>query len=140
LEDVVLELSDPARITAGIVLLTVVGIESGGFFLLKVFGGRLVTTDLQKSFYRAGHAHAGVLVILGLVCLLLSEATNLTGFAHWLAATGVLYAAVLMPAGFFFSAMGEGRTRPNRAVVLLPIGAAVLAAGVVTLAVGLLLG
>jgi hypothetical protein len=126
--------------TAGIVLLTVVGIESGGFFLLKVFGGRLATTDLQKSFYRAGHAHAGVLVILGLLCVLLAEATSLTGFAHWLAATGVLCAAILMPAGFFFSAMGEGRTAPNRAVVLLPAGAVFLAAGVVMLAVGLLLG
>ena len=133
-----LELSDPARITAGIVLLTVVGIESGGFFLLKVFGGRLATTDLQKSFYRAGHAHAGVLVILGLLCVLLAEATNLTGFAHWLAATGVLWAAILMPAGFFFSAMGQGRTTPNRAVMLLPIGATALGAGVVMLAIGLL--
>jgi predicted permease len=105
-----------------------------------VFGGRLVTTDLQKSFYRAGHAHAGVLVILGLLCVLLAEATSLTGFAHWLAATGVLWAAILMPAGFFFSAMGDGRTTPNRAVVLLPVGAVALAAGVVMLAVGLLLG
>ncbi|MFC8798248.1 hypothetical protein ACFT2C_10995 [Promicromonospora sp. NPDC057138] len=143
-EDVVLELSDPARITAGIVLLTVVGIESGGYFLLRVFGGvfgpKPATTDLQKSFYRAGHAHAGVLVILGLLSVLLAEATDLTGFAHWLAATGVLWAAILMPAGFFFSAMGEGRTTPNRAVVLIPIGAVVLAAGVVTLAVGLLMG
>ena len=135
-----LELSDPARVTVGIVLLTVVGIESGGFFLLKVFGGRIATTDLQKSFYRAGHAHAGALVILGLLCVLLAEATDLTGFARWLAATGVLCAAVLMPAGFFFSAMGEGRATPNRSVVLLPIGAVVLAAGVVTLAAGLLMG
>ncbi|PUB31669.1 hypothetical protein C8K30_101184 [Promicromonospora sp. AC04] len=134
-----LELSDPARITAGIVLLTVVGIESGGLFLLKVFGGRMATTDLQKSFYRAGHAHAGVLVILGLLCVLLAEATNLTGFAHWLAATGVLWAAILMPAGFFFSAMGEGRTTPGRAVVLLPVGAVALGAGVVMLAIGLLM-
>ncbi|MFI2485758.1 hypothetical protein ACH47X_02555 [Promicromonospora kroppenstedtii] len=135
-----LELSDPARITAGIVLLTVVGIESGGFFLLKVFGGRLATTDLQKSFFRAGHAHAGVLVILGLLCLLLTEATDLTGFLRWLAATGVLVAAILMPAGFFLSAIGTGRTTPNRAVALLPAGAVVLGAGVVTLAGGLLLG
>jgi Ni,Fe-hydrogenase I cytochrome b subunit len=135
----VLELSDPARITAGIVLLTIVGIESGGLFLLKVVGGKVATTDLQKSFYRAGHAHAGVLVILGLLCVLLAEATNLTGFAHWLAATGVLVAAILMPAGFFFSAMGEGRTSPNRAVVLLPVGGVVLGAGVVMLAIGLLM-
>lgn len=135
-----LELTDPARVTAGIVLLTVVGIESGGYFLLKVVGGKVPATDLQKSFFRAGHAHAGVLVILGLLCLLLAEATDLTGFARWLAGTGVLVAAILLPSGFFFSAMGKGRTTPNRAAVLFPIGGAVLAVSVVTLAVGLLLG
>jgi hypothetical protein len=136
----VLELTDAARVTAGIVLLTVVGIESGGAFLVKVVTGRVPATPFQTSFFRAGHAHAGVLVILGLVCLLLAEATALTGFWRWLAATGVLVAAVLMPAGFFLSAAGTGREAPNRAVVLLPAGAVVLAAGVVTLAVGLLAG
>ena len=73
-----------------------------------------------------------------LVCVLLGEATDLTGFWRWLGQTGVLVAAVLMPMGFFFSAMGTGRERPSRWVVLLPVGAAVLAAGVGTLGVGLL--
>lgn len=134
-----LELSDGARLTAAIVLLTVVGIESGGFFLLKVIGGRVPATAFQTSFFRAGHAHAGVLVTLGLVCVLLAEATVLTGFWQWLAATGVLVAAILLPAGFFLSAMGAGRTEPNRLAILFPVGAAFLAAGVVTLAVGLFL-
>ncbi|GAA1728214.1 hypothetical protein GCM10009809_24870 [Isoptericola hypogeus] len=133
-----LELSDPARVTAGIVLLTVVGIESGGYFLVKVVTGKVAATGFQTSFFRAGHAHAGVLVILGLLCLLLAEATDLAGFPRWLAATGVLVGAILLPAGFFFSAMGAGRRSPNRAVVLLPLGALALAAGVVTLAFGLL--
>ncbi|MBO0607431.1 hypothetical protein [Myceligenerans salitolerans] len=134
-----LELSDGARLTAAIVLLTVVGIESGGFFLLKVSTGRVPATDFQKSFFRAGHAHAGVLVTLGLLCVVLAEATVLTGFWHWLAATGVLVAAVLLPGGFFFGAMGRDRTRPNGFRVLFPVGAVFLAAGVVTLAVGLFL-
>jgi len=134
----VLELTDAARITAGVVLLTVVAIESGGYFLVTVVTGKVAATPFQTSFFRAGHAHAGVLVILGLVCVLLAEATDLAGAWRWLAATGVLVAAILMPAGFFLSAMGAGRTSPNRAVLLLPAGAAVLAAGVVTLAVGLL--
>ncbi|RPF22098.1 hypothetical protein [Myceligenerans xiligouense] len=134
-----LELSDGARITAAIVLLAVVGIESGGFFLLKVLAGRAPATDFQKAFFRAGHAHAGVLVTLGLVCLVLAEATVLTGFWHWLGATGVLVAAILLPGGFFFSAMGAGRTRPNGFRVLFPAGAAFLGAGVVTLAVGMFL-
>lgn len=134
-----LELTDAARITAGVVLLTVVGIESGGAFLVKVVTRRVPATGFQTSFFRAGHAHAGVLVILGLVCLLLTEATALEGFWRWLAATGVLVAAILLPAGFFLSAVGSGREAPNRAVVLLPAGGVVLAAGVVTLAIGLFL-
>ncbi|WP_309134519.1 hypothetical protein [Cellulomonas sp.] len=135
-----LELTEAARTTAGAVALTVVAIESGGWFLTQVVTGRVPATDFQRAFYRAGHAHAGVLVTLGLVCLLLGEATTLTGAWRWLAQTGVLVAAVLLPAGFFLSALGEGRTRPNRLVVLLPLGAVALAAGVVTLGVGLLRG
>ncbi|MET0788062.1 MAG: hypothetical protein ABWY33_02355 [Cellulomonas sp.] len=135
-----IELTDAARFTAGVVALTVVAIESGGAFLLRVATGKEQATDFQKSFYRAGHAHAGVLVTLGLVCLLLGEATSLSGFWRWLAQTGVLLAAIVMSAGFFFSAMGRGRERPNKAVALLGVGAVLLAAGVVTLGVGLLLG
>jgi uncharacterized membrane protein len=134
----VLDIGDPARVTAGIVLLTVVTIEVGGAFMAAVVTGRVPATDFQRRFFRAGHAHAGVLVVLGLVCLLLSEATALEGGWRWLARTGVLVAAILMPAGFFFSAAGRGRTRPSRWVALLPVGATVLAAGVVTLGVGLL--
>ena len=135
-----IELTDAARVTAGIVLLAIVTIESGGAFMVAVVTGRAPATDFQRRFFRAGHAHAGVLVVLGLVCLLLGEATDLGGPARWLAQTGVLIAAVVMPMGFFFSAMGRERTAPSRWVVLLPVGAAVLAAGVVTLGVGLLRG
>jgi len=115
-----------------------VGIESGGWFLLKVVTGRVPATDFQKSFFRAGHAHAGVLVTLGLLSLVLTQATELTGFLRWIASTGVLIAAILLPAGFFFSAIGKGRTSPNRWAVLFPVGAVFLAAGVVILGIGLL--
>jgi hypothetical protein len=134
-----LVLATDARITAGIVMLTIVGIESGGLFLLRTARSNPGFTDFQRSFFRAGHAHAGVLVILGLLCLVLTGATGLTGFWAWLAGTGVLIAAILMSAGFFFSAMGTGRTTPNRFIGLIFAGAASLAAGVVTLGFGLLL-
>jgi len=132
-------LAADARMTAGIVMLTIVGIESGGLFLLRTARSNPGYTDFQRSFFRAGHAHARVLVILGLLCLVLTGATGLTGFWAWLAGTGVLVAAILMSAGFFFSAMGTGRTRPNRFIGLIFAGALCLAAGVVTLGLGLLL-
>lgn len=131
-------LTEPAMRTAGIVLLTVVTIEAGGAYVLRLARGDVPATPFQVAFARAGHAHAGMLVTLGLVCVLLAEASGLTGLAAWLARTGVLIAAILMPAGFFFSSMGKGRTAPNGWIRLLWAGATMLAVGVVTLGIGLL--
>jgi hypothetical protein len=66
------------------------------------------------------------------------DATDLSGFWAWLARTGVAVSALLMPGGFFFSSMGRGRTEPNRLVVLVFIGATMLAISLATLGVGLL--
>jgi hypothetical protein len=133
-----LELSDAAMRVAGILLLAVVTIEWGGTFMLRVVRGSVPMTDFQKSFARAGHAHAGVLVILALVCVLYAEAAAQPGVWGWLSRSGVAFAAILMPAGFFFSSMGAGRQQPNGLIWLVYGGAAMLAAGVVSLGVGLL--
>lgn len=135
-----LVLSSESRRVAGILLLAVVTIEWGGLFLLRVVRGHVPLTGFQQSFARAGHAHAGVLVTLGLVCQVLVDATGLGGWAAVVARNGVPLAAILMPAGFFFSSLGRGVTRPNRLVGLLYAGAASLAAGVVALGLGLLAG
>lgn len=134
-----LELSEPAHITAGAVLLSAITVTSGGWFLTRVIRGGVPATDFQKAFYRAGHAHAGVLIILGLLCLLLTEATALIGFWQWLSRAGVLVSAILMPAGFFLSALGQGTIQPNRWVALLWVGAAFLIGGLAACGAGLLL-
>jgi hypothetical protein len=131
-------LSDASAQTAGVLLLAIVTIEYGGTFLLRVVSGGVPATEFQKSFFRAGHAHAGVLVILGLVGTLLVDATQLDGVARLVARDGVPVGAILMSAGFFLSALGRDRQRPNRLVLLLWLGAASVAAGVITLGVGLL--
>jgi hypothetical protein len=133
-----ISLSDASRIVAGLLLLTIVTIEFGGWFMTKIVRGDVPMTDFQKAFARAGHAHAGVLVTLGLVCQLLADATMLTGVAGWAARLGVPAAAVLMSGGFFASSAGRGISRPNRFIAILWLGAAALAIGVVTLGIGLL--
>jgi hypothetical protein len=133
-----LTLSADAKMTAGILLLAVVAVEYGGTFMLRVVRGKVSLTPFQMNFSRAGHAHAGVLVILALVCLLFADAADVSGSQATLARSGVALAAILMPAGFFFSSMGPGRTEPNRFIVLVWIGAGVLAAGVIALGIGLL--
>ena len=85
-----LVLSDAAMRVAGILLLSVVAIEWGGTFMLRVVRGGVPLTDFQRSFSRAGHAHAGVLVILALVCVLYADAAAQDGLWGWLARSGVM--------------------------------------------------
>lgn len=132
-------LSDPIRILAGILLLSLVTVESGGLYLVKLVGGKAPATPFQLGFARAGHAHAGVLLILSLVVQIYVDGSGLTGFAEWVARTLVPIAALLMPAGFFFSSMGSGRTQPSKLIALVWAGAVSLAIGLATLGIGLLI-
>lgn len=131
-------LSDASRQLAGILFLALVTVETGGLYLLKVVRSRADVTPFQEKFARAGHAHAGVLLVLALVSQPFVDAADLTGAWAWLARSGVAVSALLMPGGFFFSSMGAGRTEPNRLIVLVFAGAAVLAISLATLGVGLL--
>ncbi|HKF87089.1 MAG TPA: hypothetical protein VKB85_03335 [Propionibacteriaceae bacterium] len=125
-------------ITAGGVLLAVLAIAYGGTFMLRVHAGNPPTNDLQKAFFRAGHAHAGVLVILGLVIKILTSSEGVPAVAEQLS-SAVLYAAILMPAGFFLSVVGRDPQKPNRLIALLWIGAASLTVGVISAGVGLIM-
>jgi hypothetical protein len=131
-------LSADARNTAGILLLAIVAVEFGGTYMLRIVRGREAVTGFQHAFARAGHAHAGVLVTLSLVCLILVGAADVSGLWGTIARSGVPLAAILMPAGFFFSSMGRGATQPNRLIWLLYAGAVSLTLGVTTLGIGLL--
>jgi hypothetical protein len=73
--------------------------------MLRLVRGTAPATGFQRSFARAGHAHAGVLVILALVCVILADAAGVSGIQATLARSGVALAAILMPAGFFFSSI-----------------------------------
>jgi hypothetical protein len=130
--------SDAGRTTAGVLLLTIVAVELGGLTVLRMVRGQQPATAFQQAFARAGHAHAGVLVILALVVQLYADAAELTGLPDFLARSGVWIAAILFPAGFFLSSAGRGRTEPNRLIYLVYAGAVTLAAGVVSLGIGLL--
>lgn len=131
-------LSDSSRQLAGILFLALVTVETGGLYMLKIVRGRQDFTLFQEKFARAGHAHAGVLLVLALVCQPFVDATNLSGPLAWVARSGVAVSALLMPGGFFFSSMGRGRTEPNRLIALVLAGAALLAVSLATLGVGLL--
>ena len=130
-----------ARMMSGIILITLPTIQYGGYFLLTSLMSKssgYMENPLRQNFFRAGHAHAGVIVILSLVCQILADAAVLPAPMLWFVRIGVPLAAILISAGFFFSVLPPTATQASGAVVLIYVGAAILALGVVTLGVGLL--
>jgi hypothetical protein len=127
-------------ILIGILLLALVTVESGGYFLTRVVRGMAPANRLQQNFFRAGHAHAAVLLVLSIAILAVISYSALDGFWLWFARVGVPIAAILMPAGFFLSVLGRDPQRPNRLIVLLWAGAATLTAALITAGIGLIAG
>jgi hypothetical protein len=124
----------------GITLLTVPTIQYGGYFLLTILTGRskLPLTDFQKSMFRAGHAHAGVLVVLSLIAQLFIDSTHSSTTLEWMLRIGFPLAAILVSGGFFASASGHNVTTPNRSILILYLGALVLAVSLIILGVALI--
>ena len=69
-----------ARLMCGTILITVPSIQYGGYFLLTLLTNRrsgYIDNPLRQNFFRAGHAHAGVFIILALICQMLADAAAL---------------------------------------------------------------
>jgi hypothetical protein len=130
-----------ARLLSGIILITVPTIQYGGYFLLTSLmhkGSGYMDSPLRQNFFRAGHAHAGVIVILSLVCQVLADSAVLPSPLIWFVRIGVPLSAILISAGFFFSMLRTTAAQPSEAVSLIYVGAVILGISVLTLATGLI--
>jgi hypothetical protein len=129
---------EPTNILPIVAVLSLVTVEYGGWALLTFITGREGLADWQKSFFRAGHAHAGVLLVLSLVYLLYLPRADFSNALEWVAG-GVLIAGVLAQSGGFFLHLGVGQPgQPSPGTRLTRAGAALIAAALITLAVGLI--
>jgi hypothetical protein len=129
------------RRLAGIILVLVPAVAFGGASLLSMIVGQqpgYLDNQIRQDLWRAGHAHAGVLLVLALVMLRYVDETSLRGGWLWIACHGVPVAAILMPAGFFLSVVDPAATQPNLLIALVPAGGVFSLGGVVTLGIGLL--
>jgi hypothetical protein len=104
-----MNLSREGRLVSGITLLVVPTIMYGGIALLGLLTrgvaglapGGLALDDTQWALWRAGHAHAGVWVILSLVMQVLIDSTRLSTTLMWSARISAPAAAVAVSGGFF---------------------------------------
>ncbi|HKG25409.1 MAG TPA: hypothetical protein VKB09_07150 [Thermomicrobiales bacterium] len=134
-------MSDASLQVAGIIFVVVPTIEFGGYSLLRFLTRNepgYLDNPTRRALFTAGHAHAGVLVLMALVGLLYVDQADLSDGTRSLVRTALASAPILMPLGFFLSIASPRATRPNRLIGLVYAGAASLAIGAVTLGVGVL--
>jgi hypothetical protein len=104
-----MKLSREAKLVSGVTLLAVPTVMYGGITLLGILTqgiaglapGQLALDETQWALWRAGHAHAGVWVILSLVMQVLIDSTRLSTPMMWLARISAPVAAVTVSGGFF---------------------------------------
>jgi hypothetical protein len=134
-------MSRESRMLGGILLVVVPSVMFGGLSLLNFLTRNLPgysDNPLRHDLWRAGHAHAGVYLVLSLVMLRYVDEAVLSPFWRWLARIGAPIAAILIPAAFFLSVASPTAKQPNSLINLPYIGALFLAAAVLSLGVGLI--
>jgi hypothetical protein len=87
--------------TAGILLIVMPTVMYGGGALLGMIVGdpEYMGNPLRQNLWRAGHAHAGVLLILSLVALRYLDEANLAKWMKSVVRNVIPMAAILMPQG-----------------------------------------
>ena len=133
-------MSEESRRMAGILLIVMPSVIYGGVTLLSFLIGdpSYMQNPLRQDLWRAGHAHAGVLLILSLLCLRYVDEANLSGPLRWVVRTFVPSSAILLPAGFFLSVLRADASTTNEMIYLAYAGALVLATGLLLLGIGLI--
>jgi len=118
-----------SRRLAGVLLIVLPTVMFGGVSILSLLIGdpTYMKNPLRQDLWRAGHAHAGVWLILALVALRYVDEANLSDAMKWVVRGSIPLAAILVPAAFFLSVLSPEATAPNGLIYLAYLGAALLA-------------
>ena len=113
-------MSNESRRLAGILLIVLPTVMYGGVSLLSLLIGdpKYMDNPLRQDLWRAGHAHAGVWLILALVALRYVDEANLSNAIKWIVRDSIPIAAILVPAACFLSVLSPDAKAPNGLIYL----------------------
>lgn len=133
-------MSHDSKRLAGFLLVVLPSVIFGGVSLLTLIIGNspyYMGNRIRQDLFRAGHAHAGVMLALALVVLRYVDEAALSREWKWFVRLAAPTAAILLPLGFFVSIASPSATRPNTFIYLPYVGALVLSVGLIALGIGL---
>jgi hypothetical protein len=110
----------------------------GGYSLLQFIKRANTLTDFQVRWFRAGHAHAGVLVLMSLLYYTFMDRTSLSPSVKH-ASCALLLVGILAQSGGFFIHMLKGKAgKASVGNTVTVIGAILLTLAIAVLVYGLI--
>lgn len=130
----------PMKFFPVLILISLLTVEIGGASLLRLLTSDSDLSDFKEQFFRAGHAHAGVLLILSLAYVVFLERTTWSPSQRRLAMVTLIAGGVSQSGGFFLHMLVGEAESFSAGIALTLFGAVLLAAAVISLGVALLRG
>lgn len=128
---------DPMRWLPVLALVGLPGVVFGGWALLTYITGKEGLTPAQTRFFRDGHAHAGVLLVLALVYIRYLEDAGFSDGLRWAAGLTLLIGVMAQSGGLFLHMAASDKGAPSAGTKLTRTGALLIGTALVALAVGL---
>ena len=128
---------EPTRALPIIAMVSLVAVESGGWSLLSFLTGREGLSRQSEQFFRAGHAHAGVLLVLSLAYFVYLGRTEFSTTTQWTLGIVLLVGILAQSGGFFVHLLLGAEREASIGTLLTRAGGVLLAVALLALAVGL---
>ena len=131
---------DPIRLFSIISWILLPTVMLGGYFLLHLQVRSNVLTPFKETYFRAGHAHAGTLLLLSLLYYQYLGQRTATGPFQWIASIVALLGLLAISGGFFLHMVQGEPGRSSAGVLVTNIGAALLALAILFLVYLIIVG
>lgn len=136
-------MSDATRWMVALAFISLPTIAFGGYFLLTILKKQAGTeniSSIQREYFKAGHAHAGVLVTLSIIGQLVLDHSLFNDAVTWALRIGLFAAPLLISGGFFGGAPNTPEAKPGGLVKLISVGAVVMSISTIGVGLSLLIG
>lgn len=133
-------MNEETRKTSGWLIIILPTVIFGGASLLSLLiepSSSYHESMFRRSMWRAGHAHAGILLILSLLAYLYVDKAKLSKGMKRLVRASIPLSAIFIPVAFFLSVLPPDATEPNSLIYLAYVGAVSLSTGLIVLGIGL---
>lgn len=130
---------DPIRLFSIISWIALPTVMFGGYSLLGLMArGNNWLTPFRATYFRAGHAHAGVLLVVSLVYYTYLAQTSFSSGLKLVACIVLLIGVLAQSGGFFWHMLAGKPGRFSTGNIVTIIGALLLAFAALLLAYGLI--